>query len=113
MNVRDSILITVIFSMVHFTEQYPDINDIASAQLHKKLMSNYVKQVPVVNYDDTLHVYTFMRLFELLELDSSSEIMSVTAEFIFNWDDAFLRWSPVEYPGVLSLSFPANQVSTL
>ena len=113
MHVRHNIWITVLLCMVWYVGgQHIDIDDIPAVRLYRNLTENYVKQVPVVNYNDTLQVYTIMRLFQLLNLDSSSETMAVTGEFIFTWKDAFLKWSLDEYPDVLSLSIPANQVFT-
>ncbi len=89
---------------------YTNMNDVPAMRLYKNLTSNYVKQVPVLNYNDTVQVTTAMRLYQLLDLDSSSETMAVTGELILTWKDAFLRWSLEEYPDVIALSIPANQV---
>ena len=103
-------MLCLILCIWHVNGEYINMSDEPANRLYKNLTSHYVKQVPVLNYNDTVEVTTVMRLFQLLDLDTSTETMAVTGEFILSWKDAFLAWSLEEYPGVVSMSIPAHQV---
>ncbi len=111
MHVEFIILITTLLCTTCYGNGlYLNMEEIPAMKLSRNLSTHYVKQVPVVNYKDTLQVEVFMRLFQLLELDSSSETMAVTGELIFIWKDSFLKWSLDDFPDVTVLSIPANEI---
>ncbi len=112
MSVGKSIWITLLLCVTGYVSgRFTNMNDIPSVRLYRNLTENYVKQIPVLNPKDTLQVHAFLRIFQLLKLDSSSETIAVAGELILHWTDAFLTWSLDDYPDVDTLSLPASQVS--
>ena len=115
MDVKYSIWITALLCTTCYAghnneEIYLNMEEIPAMRLYRNLSMHYVKQRPVLHYNDTLQVEVFLRLFQLLDLDSSSETMTVTGEFHFKWTDSFLKWRLEDFPGITILSIPANEI---
>jgi hypothetical protein len=88
-----------------------------SANDAKKLLADklmdYEKRIrPVVNQSKPLELSVSFDLMSIQEFDEVKEQLTITAIFIINWIDEFMRWDPKDYGGLRQLVIASDSVWT-
>ncbi|XP_067878590.1 neuronal acetylcholine receptor subunit alpha-7-like isoform X2 [Heterodontus francisci] len=80
-------------------------------RLYRELLKNYNPlERPVENDSLPLAVSFSINLLQLMDVDEKSQVITTNVWLQMNWQDHYLRWNELEYPGVKNIQFHSDQI---
>lgn len=80
-------------------------------RLYNNLMKDYNPLVrPVHNDSQTLTVQFGLSLMQIMDVDEKNQVLTTNIWLQLFWNDHYLQWDPLEYPGVANVRFPDNLI---
>ncbi|XP_076879549.1 neuronal acetylcholine receptor subunit alpha-7a [Brachyhypopomus gauderio] len=80
-------------------------------RLYRDLMRDYNPlERPVFNDTHTLTVNFSLNLMQIMDVDEKNQVLTTNIWLQLYWYDHYLKWNTSEYPGVMSVRFPENQI---
>ncbi|KAM8763046.1 neuronal acetylcholine receptor subunit alpha-7a isoform 1-T1 [Acanthopagrus schlegelii] len=80
-------------------------------RLYRDLMADYNPLVrPVANDSQTLTVQFGFSLMQIMDVDEKNQVLTTNIWLQLYWNDYYLQWDQLEYPGVTNVRFPDNLI---
>uniref|UniRef100_A0A8D3DTE6 Neuronal acetylcholine receptor subunit alpha-7 n=1 Tax=Scophthalmus maximus TaxID=52904 RepID=A0A8D3DTE6_SCOMX len=80
-------------------------------RLYQDLMTGYNSlERPVSDDTQVLTVNFGLSLMQIMDVDEKNQVLTTNIWLQLFWDDHYLKWDPVEYPGVTNVRFPDHLI---
>ena len=91
-------------------------NDFLESKLVAKLLSDYAKSPglsarPVKNVSTPINLEFGVAVFQLLDLDTTRGILTLTCWTRHRWNDEILVWNPKDYGGIKNIKGATTAIS--
>ncbi|MED6287887.1 Neuronal acetylcholine receptor subunit alpha-7, partial [Characodon lateralis] len=80
-------------------------------KLYNDLMTGYNPlERPVFNDSQSLTVYFGLSLMQIMDVDEKNQVLTTNIWLQLYWNDHYLQWNPLDYPGVTNVRFPDHLI---
>ncbi|KAM9766216.1 neuronal acetylcholine receptor subunit alpha-7a isoform 2-T2 [Menidia menidia] len=80
-------------------------------RLYNDLMRAYNPlERPVYNDSQSLTVHFGLSLMQIMDVDEKNQVLTTNIWLQLYWNDHYLQWNPLDYPGVTNVRFPDHLI---
>jgi len=104
---------TILVKGDHITSIVPgEVRIVSDLLKHYGQQPGAANARPVMDSHDTLNVNFSLVLIQILDFDEMNQKLNTLVWKKMSWIDPNLRWNPVDYEGVTTVSLPSSQIWT-